>query len=62
MTRCSRGHFIPAASAPGSACHCTLRPRRPRYRRHRLGSDLWGQGLAARNKVIRNITLTGGYL
>ncbi|WP_055696525.1 hypothetical protein [Streptomyces silaceus] len=58
--RCSRGHFIPA-TADTTACHCVLVPR-ARYRRHRLGSDLWGQGLAARRKAIRTVTLAGSYL
>lgn len=58
--RCTRGHFIPA-DAPTHVCHCTLTPRR-RYRRHQLGSDLWGQGLAARKKTIRTIPLIGRYL
>ncbi|MGV2914603.1 hypothetical protein [Streptomyces alfalfae] len=59
--RCVRGHFIPA-TAETTTCHCTLRPRRPRYRRHHFGSDLWGQNLAARHKAIRTVALTGGYL
>ncbi|MGV2914465.1 hypothetical protein [Streptomyces alfalfae] len=56
--RCTRGHFIPA-TAETDACHCTLRPRRRRYY---FGSDLWGQGITARRKVIRTIALTGRYL
>lgn len=59
--RCTRGHFIPS-TATTHVCHCTLTPRRQRYRRHQLGSDLWGQGLAARKKVIRTVSLTGSYL
>ncbi|CAM5531215.1 hypothetical protein SALBM135S_00874 [Streptomyces alboniger] len=59
--RCTRGHFIPA-TAETTACRCTLRPRRPRYRPHRLGADLWGQGLARRKKPIHDVSLTGRYL
>lgn len=59
--RCTRGHFIPA-NAPTHICHCTLTPRRPRYRRHQLGSDLWGQGIAARGKRITTVSTIGSYL
>ncbi|MEV2249373.1 hypothetical protein AB0I94_02250 [Streptomyces sp. NPDC050147] len=61
MRRCTRGHFIPA-NTPTHICRCTLTPRRQRYRSHELGSDLWGQGLTARRKVIRTISLTGSFL
>ncbi|MFD9905611.1 hypothetical protein [Streptomyces sp. NPDC059063] len=57
--RCTRGHFIPA-TAPTSACHCVLVPRR--RRRHRFSTDVYGQGLAARQKTVRTIWPTGSYL
>ncbi len=59
--RCVRGHFIPA-TVETTTCRCTLRPRRPRHRRHYFGSDLWGQGITARRKAVRTVTLTGSYL
>ncbi|AZM54143.1 hypothetical protein DMA15_17495 [Streptomyces sp. WAC 01529] len=59
--RCTRGHFIPA-TAETSVCRCTLTPRRRLRRKHVLGADLWGQGLAARRKCIADIPLTGRYL
>jgi hypothetical protein len=59
--RCNRGHFIPA-TAPTTACTCTIRPRRRRARRP-FHADLWGQGLTALQRhSIRTIPLTGSYL
>lgn len=59
--RCTRGHFIPA-TAPTTACHCTL-TRRPKHRRRLLDADLWGQGLTARQRhSIRTVPITGRYL
>lgn len=60
--RCARGHFIPATTTT-DVCVCALKPRQRRPRRYLFGADLWGQGLAARNKYrIRTLPLTGSYL
>jgi hypothetical protein len=59
--RCARGHFISAAAAT-DACNCVL-TRRPRRRRSYCATDLWGQGLTARQRhSITTIPLTGRYL
>lgn len=50
--RCPRGHFLAASGF----CRCEL--PRPRW-----GTDLWGQGLTARQRhSITTIPVTGRYL
>jgi hypothetical protein len=57
-----RGHFIPA-TAPTDACLCVLTPRPKRRRRALLDTDLWGQGLTARQRhSITTVPITGSYL
>ncbi|WP_157882425.1 hypothetical protein [Streptomyces silvensis] len=54
-----RGHFIPA-TAPTTACRCTIRPRH--LRRYPFSGDIGGQGLGARRKAIRTVWPVGSYL
>ncbi|MEU5091695.1 hypothetical protein [Streptomyces sp. NPDC021356] len=50
--RCARGHFLPATG------DCRCEQPRPRWQ-----SDLWGQGLTARQRhSIRTVPITGRYL